>query len=435
MIHPGLVDSTNPRDQTSWLSTEVTFDHKTPPELGRLDPPAGWATQPKPEPLTNENGRIIIDRDGRPILDWGIPRYISSNISIKRMEYWFRKHPRFSYHDIWARQPSWVPKPTLSEKNAVSNRRWREVRRPLRTRCFLSRSPGVTKVSGSSACMMGVSTAYTTRVLIHSLFQEMVEFVEGLTPQQLVKNTSWDITPDGIVEPGNARHILPLNYFCDNGLNHVPSKEITDALAELSRLQGLAIQNGVDHWTQLHEKLLPHEWFMRRGKRNACGVLKKRTRKMDSAGEMEQEAKTPKRRKNPLRGVKIEDNSYMDYELEAALTSEDGLEESSLLKEDFHHDSEKDDVAKHNWSGDNFDEKIGLTERVNSSLEAKRTSHNPSNRRTAQYDMLFHHGHIKEHTSPTPANHKRRADAEGNIDTQKVVKHRRHVSAYHGSIT
>ena len=84
MVHP--TDPTNPRDETSFLASEIGFDNEIPAELGRLDPPFGWSMQPKPKPLTTSKG-VVKARDGKPILNWNIPRYISSKVDLHRIEY------------------------------------------------------------------------------------------------------------------------------------------------------------------------------------------------------------------------------------------------------------------------------------------------------------------------------------------------------------
>jgi hypothetical protein len=155
--HTPQVDPANPNDVTSYLASQAHWSATNLPEiLGRLDPPPGWSTAPKPQQLV-ENGRKVF-RDKKAILDYDIPRYIASPGELEswRIEAWFRTHRGLSYDDIWARQPSWVPKPTNTQKNALNQRRLREVRKPLNARAWVpnSRCPGVSKASQTSNPLM-----------------------------------------------------------------------------------------------------------------------------------------------------------------------------------------------------------------------------------------------------------------------------------------
>lgn len=144
------MDPTNPNDETSFLANQATWSATNLPTiLGQLDPPPGWSTVPRPQQL-QENGQKVF-RDDKPIWAYDIPRYIASpaNLEIWRIEAWFRTHRTLSYDDIWARQPSWVPKPTKAQKNALNQKRLREVRKPLNSRAWVAntRCTGVSKVS------------------------------------------------------------------------------------------------------------------------------------------------------------------------------------------------------------------------------------------------------------------------------------------------
>lgn len=144
------VDPANPNNETSYLASQATWSATNLPAiLSRLDPPPRWSTAPRPPQLV-ENGKKVF-RDRKPILDYDIPRYIASPQKLEtwRLEAWFRIHRGLSYDDIWVRQPNWVPKPTNTQKNALNQRRLREVRKPLNARSWIpySRCPGVSKVS------------------------------------------------------------------------------------------------------------------------------------------------------------------------------------------------------------------------------------------------------------------------------------------------
>ena len=148
------VDPTNPNDETSFLASQATWSATSLPViLGRLDPPPGWSTEPRPQQLV-ENGKKVF-RGDKPILDYDIPRYIASpaNLETWRLEAWFRTHRCISYDDIWVRQPNWVPKPTNTQKNALNQKRLREVRKPLNARSWMPspRCPGVSKVSQTAS--------------------------------------------------------------------------------------------------------------------------------------------------------------------------------------------------------------------------------------------------------------------------------------------
>ncbi|MCJ1242913.1 hypothetical protein MMC30_000109 [Trapelia coarctata] len=257
-----LVDPDNPSDETSFLASQATWSATNLPAiLGRLDPPLGWSTAPRPKQLV-ENGKKVF-RGSKPILDYDIPRYIASPAKLEtwRLEAWFRVHRGLSYDDIWARQPNWVPKPTNTQKNALNQRRLRDVRKPFNARAWIPnpRCPGVSKV--------------------------MLEVVERLTQKEIDQNTNWKVVTNGIQQPNNTARLLPLGTFLTNGQTHTPSDKVADAVVELQRLRILARSHGKDHWNELPDNILPKTWTMR--------LQKSRRRPSRAASSVEE---------NPTRG-------------------------------------------------------------------------------------------------------------------------------------
>ncbi|KAL9121669.1 MAG: hypothetical protein Q9187_001768 [Circinaria calcarea] len=163
-----------------------------------------------------------------------MPRYLSSKISPHRVDAYFRLHPKFSYDDIEARQPSWCPR--LS-RNMLNNDRLRKGRRPFSARCWTSTCSYPSKVD--------------------------VEFVESLSMLQIMLNTGWVVTPRGIHNPKNSNRLYPLDHFLHGERWHTPSVEVAEALADSHRLQVLAAAHGKPHWRELPGELLPREWFKR----------------------------------------------------------------------------------------------------------------------------------------------------------------------------
>lgn len=97
----------------------------------------------------------------------------------------------------------------------------------------------------------------------------LVETVERLSKAQIAQNTTWDVTPAGIVQPGNPGHVLPLGYFLENNVPHVPSKEVAHALGLLEELQGKAKAKGKGHWSEMESGDLPKGWMARLSKSRA----------------------------------------------------------------------------------------------------------------------------------------------------------------------
>lgn len=229
------VDPANPQDVTSFQAQEVGLSENEPHfRMGYLDPPPDWQIQAPVGDLTDSAGVGIIGKDGKVLRNYDMPRYLSSNISAHRIEAYFRLHPKFSYDDIEARQPSWCPP---LNRHSFSNVRLRKGRRPFNARCFVR------------AC------SYPPKV--------DVELVESLSMLQIMLNTGWIITPRGIHDLKHPGRLYPLDQFLHGERWHTPSVEIAQAIAESHRLKALAITHGKSHWRELPNQLLPREWFQR----------------------------------------------------------------------------------------------------------------------------------------------------------------------------
>ena len=229
------VDPANPQDVTSFHAQEVGLSEDEPHfRIGYLDPPPGWQTQPPVGDLTDSAGVGIVGKVGKVLRNYDMPRYLSSKISAHRIEAYFRLHPKFSYDDIEARQPSWCPP---LNRHSFSNVRLRKGRKPFNARCFFR------------------SCSYPPKV--------DVEFVESLSVLQIMLNTGWVVTPRGIHDPKNPGRLYPLNQFLHGERWHTPSVEIAEALAESNRLKALAVSHGKSHWRELPSQLLPREWWQR----------------------------------------------------------------------------------------------------------------------------------------------------------------------------
>ena len=241
------IDSRNPNDATTPLPSESNWSQTVlPPVLGRLDPSPNFfnikTTTYLTDPKTKE---AILDADGNRIKDFAnIPPCISTKVEPWRVEAYFRLHGDFTYQDLWARQPRWHPKPNNPAKNRLNNVRARKVRKPLN--------------------MISWSTTYKGRPP-----KTLVETVERLTSKQIDQNTTWHVTPHGIVQPGNPDHILPLGYYLENSIPHTPSKEVSAALELLRKLQAKAAAQGKRHWSKLSSKDLPNGWSARVSKNRA----------------------------------------------------------------------------------------------------------------------------------------------------------------------
>ena len=213
-----------------------------PFDLGRLDPP------PRPrggtQPLRNELGEVVVSEHGRPIKDFpGLPTVIRPDVSAFQVECWMRNYPDLRYIDIEARFPKGTPKWPRNEKNALNNRRRREVRDRYNIRDWSARYE-----------------KRPSRVLL--------ELVDKLSDEQISLNTSWVVTPTHIHPPGLPAYTIPRNAYLDDGNSpHAPSLTIQNAKALLSRLKAKAITKGKANWRELDEDDLPREWFVRTGKR------------------------------------------------------------------------------------------------------------------------------------------------------------------------
>lgn len=182
----------------------------------------------------------------------------------------------------------------------------------------------------------------------------LVETVERLSKAQIAQNTTWDVTPAGIVQLGNPGHVLPLGYFLENDVPHVPSKEVAHALGLLKELQGKAKAKGKGHWSEMEPKDLPKGWMARLSKSRARVPMLVEARseaqdEPDLAGESESEDESEEESevepisqkalqktqgKQVKRKVETSDDSSEEEESYSGEEETDGGEEVSNSEED-----------------------------------------------------------------------------------------------------
>lgn len=176
----------------------------------------------------------------------------------------------------------------------------------------------------------------------------LVETVEKLSKEQIAQNTTWDVTATGIVQPGNPGHVLPLGYFLKNGVPHVPSKEVAEALKLLGELQGKAKAKGKGHWSEMESHDLPKGWMARLSKSRARvpTLVEAKSEEKDeseSGSESEEESEVEPvskkalqttRGKQVTRKVETSDESSEEEESDSGEEETDGGEEVSISGED-----------------------------------------------------------------------------------------------------
>jgi len=234
-----ITDGVNPHNITSSLPSEAGWSSTyLPAIIGQLEPLTAFhLLKGQNVPILMENGVAARDAAGKAIRDFPfLPRRLSNNLEAYRMEAYFRFDPRLQYQDLWARMP--IPTPQFSKVDVtrISQRRQRQIRRPNNGMSWL-KGPG------------------TPRAL--------VEVVENLTSQQLAHNTTWNVTPTGILRPGTTGPLLPLTTFLEPGAAaHTPSRAINDAITDLLHLQQLARDHGLNEsdWKELPVGMMPREW-------------------------------------------------------------------------------------------------------------------------------------------------------------------------------
>ena len=213
---------------------------RVPWEFGFLDPPAAWSSQTSIPLLLDATGNPLPPVNGSDIRAFSfIPRHLPATLDPWQIEWYFRQSSLFTYNDMRARQPPHLGRLTPGQKNALNNRRVREARAPNNSRCWSSRYHG-----------------RPPKILVRQM--------ESLSQQQLDYNTGWvRIVNGGWHQPGRPQNVVPLDHFLVNGFPHTPSQEIIDALALSNRLNLLAAQHGLGHWSGLPGQFLPAEWGMR----------------------------------------------------------------------------------------------------------------------------------------------------------------------------
>ena len=251
-----------------------------PVDLGRLDPPPGRAEH-SAVALKDDSGQLLAHTNGCVLRDFpGVPRVLQPNTHITQVESWMRAFPDFRYSDLQARFPPHLPAWTKHQSNAFNNRRRREVRDRYKVREFSGR--------------------YDGRVT-----RAVVQFVSGLTDEQIAHNTSWVVTPKGIHPPGWPKELSPLDTYLDNGYPHQPSQEVRDARQALLRLNRIARDKGKSSWEQLDASEIPpltFNWKRKNRRSKANDTLETddagHTALDDDTGVNDDEIQPRKRQKN-----------------------------------------------------------------------------------------------------------------------------------------
>ncbi|MCJ1244979.1 hypothetical protein MMC30_002180 [Trapelia coarctata] len=299
MASAQATDPRNPNNITTPLPSESAWSNTVmPPILGCLDHAPDFFKKKTntflKDPTTNKE---ILDADGNPIKDFAnIPPCISTNVEPWRVEAYFRLHGDFTYNDLWARQPTWQPKPDGATKNKLNNLRARTVRVPLNMRAW--------------------STRYKGRPP-----KTLVETVESLDSKQLDQNTTWDITPRGIVQPGNPNHILPFGCFLNDNVPHTPSKEVVAALELSRKLQAKAAAQGKRHWSELSSNELPEGWMARLGKSRV---------KVETPGESNMEGDPAEMSEEEPHGKEVSKKARKNQTKKKSGTSDESSDEPDL---------------------------------------------------------------------------------------------------------
>ena len=227
------MDPTQLQQSTSW---SLEDEDRRLAILGRLDPPQWWYDYPAPSAILNHYGLPMLDQLSKPVRDYEfLPLQIPRNLNPIDDEIYHRLDATLSYSDISARMLG--PALDSRQRNVLRNERLRKARIPCHARRW-------------------------TRNYPKQPHRDLVEHVESLTWEQIERNTTWTLSPQGIKNPLTGRY-LPSDYFQDNGIEHDPSREVMAAIKESQRLRSLAAQYGVNHWRDLSVDLLPREWFVR----------------------------------------------------------------------------------------------------------------------------------------------------------------------------
>jgi hypothetical protein len=244
---PGGRDPQNPYNQTTQLHSEALWSESNHPKiLGQLDPhPGRLLLKGERLPYLKEDGKVVRDSKKNPIRDFPfLPRHLSNNLEPFRYEAYLRMDPRLEYHDLWARMPSTTP---LFHGNSL----WVRALRMDITRKVRDRNNG--------RCWDAKG---------HQLPRRNIELVEKLTQEQIELNTTWNVTSDGIRQPGQSptSNPLPRNYFLALGeVSHTLGPELQNARNELRRLQSIAERKSQNSWKDVTEDH-PYQWTMRRRK-------------------------------------------------------------------------------------------------------------------------------------------------------------------------
>ena len=266
----------------------------------------------------------------------------------------------------------------------------------------------------------------------------MVEHAEDLTQQQVDRNTTWDITLQGIAEPGKPERLLPLDYFCGTGRTHTPLKQVNDALTELFRLQDLAVEKNVDHWSKLDRSLLPEGWFMRTKKSSTGRTHNRNPKKSDQAAKEELVTKGLATKKNPPRPSKNGKSYYSECisdETDNDLYYKDDSEQGDPEDDDFGEDyfgpnnKERDHSVK-----DKTDRKLKKKEEARPCVGSRRKSKSRSNLDAAPDNVTADLVHIPAPIPPELVKNKHKVNSDEIPNTQHSPKRARPVSVQYNNI-
>ena len=213
-------------------STRISKDNNSPiplsPNPTAPDGNGGWSVKLPPitmarlEPvstltvriLKDENGNAMKGRDGIPLRDFPfLPRHIAANPSPLLLEHWFRCSPAIKFDDIWMRMPEERTSLTRNDRNKLAIER-QKIRSLFNCRYSPSKSPSFSFLAPQRPSYADSQqySNFSYDKLSHPTRYE-AELVDSLTQEQIDLNIGWAVGPNGLINPQNPKHVIPLDFW------------------------------------------------------------------------------------------------------------------------------------------------------------------------------------------------------------------------------
>ncbi|KAI9719112.1 MAG: hypothetical protein M1812_003742 [Candelaria pacifica] len=229
----------DPNDITTFVPSQADWAiDKLPPLMGQIERLPHQTILEDVQMLTR-GGQPVLGNQGRPLRDFSnyLPDHICSEVEGWRLACWLSVDDRCQYKDLLDRMSTGALK---NKPVNIGTRITNTFRTKLNQPCL------------SNAVRR--SDIQKTELMV----------LDKLTPEQIRHNTTWNITPWGMVQqdPNSlanvqaAAHPFKMDTTGGRSSFHVPSHRLARAINKLRRVRREAAQKGLADWKQLPDSII-----------------------------------------------------------------------------------------------------------------------------------------------------------------------------------